>query len=243
VRTGLVFRPQSPITQLREVAQAAEEAGIDELWLWEDCFLDSAVPAATAALAWTSRLSVGIGLLPVPLRNPAAAAMELATLARLFPGRVVPALGHGVLDWMGQVGARVESPMTLLREYTLAVRALLAGERLTVSGRYVQLTDVALDDPVPRVPPLLIGARGPRTVALAGEIADGVLLDAIATPDTVRAARAAVGTSSQVVVFVETAPSDARAALTRYAEAGADTVVVQASESDPDPIPVIDALR
>ena len=47
---------------------------------------------------------VGIGLLPVPLRNLALAAMEIATLARLFPDRFVPAIGHGVLDWMGQVG-------------------------------------------------------------------------------------------------------------------------------------------
>ncbi|SDH59606.1 LLM class flavin-dependent oxidoreductase [Pseudonocardia oroxyli] len=251
-RTGVVFRPQSPIGRLRAVAEAADQAGIDELWLWEDCFLDSAVPAATAALAWTDRLTVGVGLLPVPLRNAAAATMEIATLARLFPGRVVPALGHGVLEWMGQVGARVESPMTLLREYTDAVRGLLDGERLTVEGRYVRLTDVALDDPVPEVPPLLIGARGPRTVALAGEVADGVLLDAVATPDAVRAARntadaarAAAGLegATRVVVFVETTPADARAAVERYAEAGADTVVLQAPEHTPDPEPLLDALR
>ena len=251
MRTGVVFRPQSPIGRLREVVGLAEEAGLDELWLWEDCFLHGGLTSAAAALAWTERLHVGIGLLPVPLRNPALAAMEIATLARLFPGRFRPALGHGVQDWMGQVGARAESPTTLLREYTAAVLGLLEGERLDVEGRYVRLAGVGLDEPVADIPTLLIGGRGPRTVRLAGEIADGVLLDAVATPDVVRAARNAVDTAraeagiegaSEVVVFVETSPADAAAAVERYAEAGADAVILQAPEDHPDPAPLIAAL-
>ena len=154
-----------------------------ELWLWEDCFLEGGLTAATAALAWTERLQVGVGLLPVPLRNPAVAAMEIATLARLFPGRFLPGLGHGVLDWMAQVGAAVPSPMTLLREYTAAVRDLLHGRTVDVDGRFVHLDGVALDWPPPEVPPLLVGARGPKTVRLAGEVADGVILDSGLTRD------------------------------------------------------------
>ncbi|PZU46823.1 MAG: LLM class flavin-dependent oxidoreductase, partial [Arsenicicoccus sp.] len=114
----------------------------------------SGIAPAAAALAWTSRLSVGIALMPVPLRNVALTAMEIATLARLFPGRFLPAVGHGVLDWMGQTGARVESPMTLLREYVQALQSLLVGDRVTCSGRYVTLDDVALDWPPEQVPPL-----------------------------------------------------------------------------------------
>ncbi len=98
------------------------------------------------------RLRVGVGLLPVPLRNPALAAMEIATVARMFPGRFLPGLGHGVLEWMAQAGAAVASPMTLLREYTAAVRALVAGERVSTAGRYVTLDGVALDWPPPTRP-------------------------------------------------------------------------------------------
>ena len=83
----------------------------------EDCFRESGIASAAAALAWTEGLRVGIGLLPVPLCNAALTAMEIATLDRMFPGRAVIGVGHGVRDWMGQVGARVESPLTLLREY------------------------------------------------------------------------------------------------------------------------------
>jgi alkanesulfonate monooxygenase SsuD/methylene tetrahydromethanopterin reductase-like flavin-dependent oxidoreductase (luciferase family) len=53
------------------VTRAAEEAGLEELWLWEDCFAESGVAPAAAVLGWTQRLRVGIGLLPVPLRNVA----------------------------------------------------------------------------------------------------------------------------------------------------------------------------
>jgi alkanesulfonate monooxygenase SsuD/methylene tetrahydromethanopterin reductase-like flavin-dependent oxidoreductase (luciferase family) len=122
VTLGVIFPPDLAPEQLRQVAMAAEESGLDELWLWEDCFAESGIATAAAVLAWTERLRVGIGLLPVPLRNVALTAMELATLARLFPGRLVPGVGHGVLDWMGQVGARASSPMTLLAEYVPAVR-------------------------------------------------------------------------------------------------------------------------
>ncbi|MEU1459406.1 LLM class flavin-dependent oxidoreductase [Streptomyces sp. NPDC005727] len=186
---GAVFRPQLPPERLREVARAAEESGLEELWLWEDCFLEGGVSTAAAALAWTERLRVGIGLLPVPLRNVAVTAMEAASLERMFPGRAVLTVGHGVQDWMGQVGARAASPLTLLGEHLDALRALLRGERVSVSGRYVRLDDVALDWPPERPLGVLAGATGPRTLRLAGQKADGVLLTASTPPDGVRQAR------------------------------------------------------
>ncbi|MFE6127232.1 LLM class flavin-dependent oxidoreductase [Streptomyces sp. NPDC056437] len=186
---GAVFRPQLPPERLRGIARAADEAGLEELWLWEDCFLESGIASASAALAWTERLRVGVGLLPVPLRNVALTAMEAATLDRLFPERVVLGVGHGVQDWMGQVGARAESPVTLLREYLEALRALLRGERVTTDGRYVKLDGVALDWPPAAALPVLAGAVGPRSLRLTGEAADGTILDASMSPDAVRNAR------------------------------------------------------
>ena len=180
-RIGLVIRPEWPPERLRAYAAAVEAAGLDDVWLWEDCFFSGGVAAASAALAATSSVRVGLGLMPAPLRNPVLAAMEISGLARLFPGRFVPAAGHGVLPWMVQVGAAVASPMGLLREWVPAVRALLRGETVTVSGEYVRLDQVTLDWPPPEVPPLLVGARGPKTLALAGELADGLCLDASLT--------------------------------------------------------------
>jgi len=142
---GAVFLPQMPPEQLKAAARAADNAGLEELWLWEDCFFESGIAAAAGALAWTERVRVGIGLLPVPLRNVAVTAMEMATLHRMFPRRVQIGVGHGVQDWMGQAGARVASPLTLLREHLIALRALLSGKEVTTDGRYVRLDRVALE--------------------------------------------------------------------------------------------------
>ncbi|WP_217164822.1 LLM class flavin-dependent oxidoreductase [Streptomyces sp. AC512_CC834] len=186
---GAVFRPQLAPERLRAVARVADEVRLEELWLWEDCFREGGISTAAAALAWTERVRVGVGLLPVPLRNVALTAMEAATLDRMFPGRAVLGVGHGVQDWMGQVGARVESPVTLLREYLVSLRALLGGERVTTEGRYVRLDGVALDWPPEQAVEVFAGATGPRSLRLTGEAADGTVLTANTPPDGVRQAR------------------------------------------------------
>ncbi|AZM75814.1 LLM class flavin-dependent oxidoreductase [Streptomyces sp. KPB2] len=186
---GAVLRPQLAPERLRAVVGVADEVGLEELWLWEDCFREGGISTAAAALAWTERVRVGVGLLPVPLRNVALTAMEAATLHRMFPGRAVLGVGHGVQDWMGQVGARVESPLALLREHLLALRSLLRGDRVTVKGRYVQLDDVALDWPPQQAVEVFAGATGPRSLRLTGEAADGTVLTANTPPDGVRRAR------------------------------------------------------
>ncbi len=100
--------------------------------------------------------------------------------------------------------ARAPSPVALLREWSAATRSLLRGETVTVSGEYVRLDRVALDWPPTAVPPLLIGTRGPKTLALAGELDDGVVLDAGISPDGVRRAiaMAAACRAHEVVVYL-----------------------------------------
>ncbi|MEU6771171.1 LLM class flavin-dependent oxidoreductase [Streptomyces sp. NPDC046759] len=211
---GVVFRPQLPPERLRAVARLADDAGLEELWLWEDCFREGGISTAAAALAWTERVRVGVGLLPVPLRNVALTAMEAASLHRMFPGRATLVVGHGVQDWMGQVGARAASPLTLLGEHLDALSALLRGERLSVRGRYVCLDDVALDWPPQGAAPVFAGATGPRTLRLCGARADGTVLTASTSPDGVRQARQLIeegqkeagrGEPHQVVVYLLTA--------------------------------------
>ncbi|MEO6500885.1 MAG: LLM class flavin-dependent oxidoreductase [Jatrophihabitantaceae bacterium] len=249
VNLGVIFPPDLAPEQLRPVVMAAEESGLDELWLWEDCFAESGIATAAAVLAWTERLRVGIGLLPVPLRNVALTAMELATLARLFPGRLVPGVGHGVLDWMGQVGARASSPMTLLSEYATALRELLHGQTVSTSGRYVTLDAVSLAWPPRTVPPLLVGAVGPRTLTLAGAVGDGVILTGETTVDQlteavrqVRTGRAEAGldTAPEVVVFVPVtdrpAARDVAGLVSRFVEAGATTVALHSVGENAPPL-------
>ncbi|MET7971930.1 LLM class flavin-dependent oxidoreductase [Streptomyces mirabilis] len=244
---GVVFRPQLPPERLRAVARAADDAGLEELWLWEDCFLEGGISAAAAALAWTERVRVGVGLLPVPLRNVAVTAMEAATLHRMFPGRAILGVGHGVQDWMGQVGARAESPVTLLREHLDALRALLRGERVSTAGRYVKLDGVALDWPPAGAPEVLAGATGPRSLRLSGAAADGTVLTAATGPEGVRRARRLIDEGREsagrtdhhrVVVYLHAATGpDAAARLRAEIEAnGEDPVPEHGVAGDADAV-------
>jgi 5,10-methylenetetrahydromethanopterin reductase len=173
---GFVVRPEHPPEVLAATARRVEAAGFDELWLWEDCFFAGGVAATATALAATSRLRVGLGILPAPVRNAVFAAMEIAALARMYPGRILPGFGHGVADWMRQVGAKPESQLGLLEETVVAIRSLLAGRELSVRGRYVHADGVRLDHPPDEVPPVSTGVRRARSLALSGRVADGTIL-------------------------------------------------------------------
>ncbi|MHA6694914.1 LLM class flavin-dependent oxidoreductase [Homoserinimonas sp. A520] len=225
IRVGAVFSPyQNAPEAFRAAVEAAEEAGVPELWLWEDCFRQSAFATASAALAWTDRLRIGIGISPMPLRNVAVTAMEIATIERMFPGRLYPGIGHGVLPWMAQVGARVASPLTLMREYIPALRSLLAGDEVTVSGRYVTFDRVRLEYPPENAPPVYAAGEGPKTLGLTGEVADGTILVAGRTPaefsDQIRAvnegrSRATHGDSAKIIAYVTAAFGDGAEARVR----------------------------
>jgi alkanesulfonate monooxygenase SsuD/methylene tetrahydromethanopterin reductase-like flavin-dependent oxidoreductase (luciferase family) len=237
---GVVFMASHPPERLKTVARAADEAGLEELWLWEDCFRYSGIASAAAALASTDRLRVAAGLLPVPLRNVALTAMELATLHRMFPGRVLSGVGHGVQEWMAQVGVRVESPLTLLQEHVTALTRLLRGDTVTMSGRYVRLDAVALQWPPSPPAPIFVGAIGERTVRLSGEVADGTMLVAGTPPERVRQIRRALPAGRLLSVNVDAGsrPGDAEAlagVIRQYGEAGADRVILEPAPDDPDP--------
>jgi alkanesulfonate monooxygenase SsuD/methylene tetrahydromethanopterin reductase-like flavin-dependent oxidoreductase (luciferase family) len=262
---GVISLPQNPPEKLRGLARAADEAGLEELWLWEDCFLAGGVSAAAAALAWTERLRVGIGIMPVPFRNVALCAMEIAALTRLFGGRAMPGIGHGVQDWMGQVGARAASPLTLLDEYARSLRALLAGEEVTAAGRYVKLDAVRLDWPPESAPPLLVAAESPKTLALAGRVGDGTILAGGTSPADLAAAKERIAAPGphEIVVFVPAvsgpdaaarreaarardfgglpygglagSPAEIAAGVREFADAGATRVILQPLPDETDP--------
>ena len=182
---GVMLPRDLPAHQFRTYAQRAETLGFDELWVVEDCFFRGGVAQAAAALAMTERIRVGIGILPAAVRNAAFTAMEVGTLAELFPGRVDVGIGHGMPGWMRQVGAWPASPLTMLEEHLDAVRAVLTGSRVSADGRYVTLDGVELSTPPSSVPRILAGVRGPRSLALAGRSADGTILAEPVTPEYV----------------------------------------------------------
>lgn len=118
---GVTYRPEWPPEGLPQVAREVEELGFDSFWVVEDCFFAGGLTLAAVALGATGGLKVGIGLLPTMVRNPAIAAMELAGLARLYPGRLTVAFGHGVESWMRQIDARPKDRLAALTEAVGAI--------------------------------------------------------------------------------------------------------------------------
>jgi 5,10-methylenetetrahydromethanopterin reductase len=163
-----------------------EELGFAHLWVVEDCFLTGGLTLAASALAVTDTLNVGVGLMPVPMRNPAIAAMEIATLAGAHPGRFTATFGHGVSSWMKQIGAAPKNRLAALEETVQAVRGLLHGEVVTRQGTHVDLDQVELERAPSVAPNVLIGSTGPIGLQLAGRVADGALLPEGCGPEFVR---------------------------------------------------------
>lgn len=188
VMFGIPYAPEL----LPEYARRAEAAGFDELWLAEDCFFNGGISAAATTLATTDRLSVGLGIMPAVVRNPVFAAMEIATLARLFPGRFLPGFGHGIASWMHQIGAFPQSQLKALEEVTVVVRRLLRGERVDFQGQHVSIQDARLVFPPEEVPLISFGVLGPKSLALSGRVADGTVIPEFSSPPFIRHVRAQI---------------------------------------------------
>ncbi|MFE1320217.1 LLM class flavin-dependent oxidoreductase [Kitasatospora phosalacinea] len=237
-RVGVMLPRDLPVHQVLPYARRAEELGFDELWVVEDLGWRGGIAQAAGVLAATERITVGLGILPAGARNACFAAMELATLAQLHPGRLTAGVGHGMRDWMDQAGgAWPASPLTLLREYATALRALLRGQDGPADGRYVRCHGVRLTETPEVVPPVVLGVRGPRSQALAGEVADGLLLAEPAAPAYVAASLRHLGrTDAQVVTYdVAAVDEDGEAAVARV-RAGLAAI------GEPDWAPHIDPL-
>lgn len=206
-RLGVCFPRELEPGLVIEFAQRLDAGGVDELWVIEDCFYTAGITLAATALARSETLTVGIGILPVVTRNVATTAMELATLSRLAPGRIVAGIGHGVRAWMEQIGARPESPVGALTEIITALRSLLAGATVTMAGTYVELHDVRLDVAPSPPPPVLAGVRRPKSLTAAGQCADGIILTELTGPSAVRDSLAIANPAGHFDTVVYTAVS------------------------------------
>jgi alkanesulfonate monooxygenase SsuD/methylene tetrahydromethanopterin reductase-like flavin-dependent oxidoreductase (luciferase family) len=209
---GMCFDRSFPAGAVAEYANKVEAAGIEQLWLIEDCFYTAGVSLAATALASTQRIPVGIGILPAVARNPAITAMEIATLCNIAPGRLRPGIGHGVQAWMGQMGVRPASPLAALEETITVIKRLLAGDEVSFDGKQVHLDAVRLDQPPDVAPAVLAGVQQERSLEVAGRVADGVILVEGAGPTYVEWSleRAGRPEKFEVVTFTMLSVADER---------------------------------
>jgi coenzyme F420-dependent glucose-6-phosphate dehydrogenase len=174
--------------ELVELGVRAEELGLDSVtvsdhfqpWRHEGGHAPFSIAWMTAVGERTSRVQLGTSVLTPTFRyNPAVIAQAFATMACLYPGRIMLGVGSG--EALNEVAvARLEWPefkerFARLREAVRLMRALWAGERVTFDGEYYQSTDATVYDRPDQPVPVYIAAGGPLVARYAGRSGDGFI--------------------------------------------------------------------
>jgi 5,10-methylenetetrahydromethanopterin reductase len=186
-RMALYLQDKHPIREGMHYARYAESKGFEAVWQAESRLVREATVPMAAYAAVTSRIKVGSGVIPIWTRNVGLLAATFSTLSELAPGRIMMGLGAWWEPLASKVGVARHRPLLAVREVVEASRQLLALQRVSYHGEFVHLDDVEIDvvhgDRSPREVPIYIGATGMQMMELAGEIADGVLLNYMVSPD------------------------------------------------------------
>lgn len=186
-RLGLGFLGCPDIRAMAELGRRAEAAGFESAWVSETRITRDAVTGITALLLATERLRVGSAAINVFTRGAALTAVTWASLAEAAPNRVVLGLGAGSLTPLVQQGYVVDYPLSRLREYVEAVRAAWSAPLpVTYSGRFTRFADLQPEVRPPVPLPIYFCVAGPRALACAASMADGVVLDAFMPPQYAR---------------------------------------------------------
>lgn len=182
-------QPQDLVSLSRQV----ERSGFSDLWFAEGYFMLSGFASAAMALASTEAVHVGIGAVSNRVRHPAVTAMEASTLANAYPGRFTLGIGHSVSAWVSQMRLIPKSVLGSIGEAIVDVKHLLAGETLTQAGAYYGYDEVTLTHPAPELE-VLGAVVGPKSIDLCAEIADGMVISALAGPRYVATVKERVAT-------------------------------------------------
>lgn len=187
VRVALYLQDAHPIRDGMAFVQYAEKKGFEAVWQAESRLVREATVPMAAFAAVTNSIKIGSGVVDCWSRNPARLAATFSTLDDLAPGRVILGIGAWWDPLAAKVGISRAKPLRAMREIVTAVRGLLHNETVTLQGDYVHLDGVELDyvyqERRAKNVPIYIGATGMQMMELSGEIADGVVLNYLVSPD------------------------------------------------------------
>ena len=177
-RLGASLPLPPDLEMCRRVAEHAEILGYESLWIADTGAGPDAFVVAAVAAGVTRRARIGTAVIPVYTRALPVHAAGAGSVAQLAPGRFVLGLGvssETIVDTWG--GVPFEKPFARMRETVAVLRQMLAGERVSFEGKTVRTKNFRLVSPPPRPVPIYIAALMPPMLELAGEIADGVILN------------------------------------------------------------------
>ena len=185
-RVALYLQDKHPIREAMEYVRYAEERGFEAVWQAESRLVREATVPMAAYAAVTERIKVGSGVVNTWTRNVGLMAATFSTLDDLAPGRIMLGIGAWWEPLASKVGVDRREPLKAMREMVEVTRRLLAMERVTFQGEFVDVTDIEIDivhgDRSPKQVPIYIGATGMKMMELAAEIGDGVLLNYLVSP-------------------------------------------------------------
>ena len=186
-RLAIYLQDAHSISEAIEYTQYAESNGFEAVWQADSRLVRDAVVPMAAFAAKTETIKIGSGVVDCWTRNPARLASTFSTLDDLAPGRIILGIGAWWDPLASKVGIERKRPLKVMREVVTTVRALLADETVSFSGDFVQLDGVELDyvyqERRPKEVPIYIGATGLKMMELTGEIADGVVLNYLVSPE------------------------------------------------------------
>jgi 5,10-methylenetetrahydromethanopterin reductase len=186
VRTGLLLLPSRPVSELIELAVGAEALGYDDFWLADERFFRDAYTILGLIATRTSRMRLGPGVTDPYSRHPALTAMAIATLDEISGGRAVLGLGAGVSGFR-ELGVDAARSAVAIREAVTLIRALVAGQTVTVKGEVVHFTDGRLDVRAPRADvPIYVASQREAGCRVAGRVADGAIMQGCVADTLVR---------------------------------------------------------
>lgn len=182
MRSGVALQPVYPSQEFGDLVERIEGLGFDEFWL-TDSSLHSrySYMYLTIAAMRTSRMTLGTAVTNPVTRHPALAAVAATTLDEISGGRAIMGIGAGdrPLLALGQKPARLRQ----LEDSIHAMRALWTGDHVSYEGMGFSLVDAHMRFDVPADIPVYVSASGPKTLEMAGRVADGVVLLAGLHPD------------------------------------------------------------
>jgi len=175
---SLPFVPTFASDEFAALAREVEARGYRRAWMGESAGTD-AVTVMTLAAAHTRQLEVATAVLPIQTRTPIVLAMTAATLGHIAPGRFSLGLGVSSRAIVEQWNGLTFVPgLAQMREAVQVIRAALSGERVNFDGRFYKIRNFRLlIPPPPRPVPIVLAALGDEALRLAGEVADGVLMN------------------------------------------------------------------
>lgn len=172
--------PVAAARQTVDLAWRADAAGVDLVTVSEDPDGWDAFALLGAIAVSTSRAALATGVTNPHLRHPNLLAASIATLDRLSGGRAVLGLGRGQSEWYEQgLGATIGSPLAALEETVTLLRQWWQPPHRASSQPGDQFRVAAWERTVHpiRTPPIYLAAAGPKAIALAGRVADGVVFN------------------------------------------------------------------